>query len=109
MTTGQKIYQTIEFFSTEEPHFDRFKTAFRDTLIDIGAPAANAGEMAAIAAETLRDHSDGDYHLGMASIITFHPEFERAIGGDIAVIQAMHKYMSYYLDFAEMQQTRAAS
>lgn len=109
MTTGQKIYQAIELFSTEEPHFDRFKITFRETLIDNGAPAANAERMAAVAAETLRSNADGDYHLGMAHIITFHPEFEQAIDGNIEAFQAMHKYMSYYLDFAELQQTCAVN
>ncbi|MFC6635737.1 hypothetical protein [Microbulbifer taiwanensis] len=109
MTIGQKIFQAIELFSTEVPHFDRFKNAFRNTLIDNGAPKENAEQMAAIAAETLGDLDEVDYHLGMAHIITFHTEFERAAGGNPEALQAMHKYMSYYLDFSELQPTAAAN
>lgn len=109
MTTGQKIYHAIELFSSEAPHFDQFKQTFRETLIDNGAPAANAEQMATIAAENLRVCSEGDYHLGMAHIITFHPEFEQAAGGNPEALQAMHKYMNYYLDFADMQQSEAVN
>lgn len=109
MTTAQKIYQAIELFSDQDPHFGQFKTNFREALIDHGAPAANAEEMAEIAAESLRDHSGQDHHLGMAQVIACHCEFERAMDGNIEAFQAMHKYMSYYLDFAEMQQMKIAN
>lgn len=109
MTTGQKIYQAIELFSTEDAHFDQFKLTFRAALVDNGTPAANAEQMASIAAESLRDHNSGDYHLGMAQIITFDPAFERAANGSPEAVQAMHKYMSYYLDYAETQLSSAAN
>jgi len=107
MTTAQKIYRAIEMFSIEEPHYGQFKATFREALIDHGAPAANAGQMAEVAAESLRGHAEQDYHLGMAQIIACHWEFERAMDGNLEAFQAMHKYMSYYLDYTELQQAAA--
>ena len=109
MTTAQKIYNAIELFSAEEPYYKQFKTMFRSALIDHGTPAANADQMAEVAAESLRDHTGQDHHLGMAQIIACHQGFERAIDGNIKAFQAMHKYMSYYLDFTDMQQARVAN
>ncbi len=109
MTTAQKIYQAIELFSGEDPHFGRFKINFREALIGHGTPAANAEKMADIAAESLRDHSGQDHHLGMAQIIACHCEFEQAMDGNIEAFQAMHRYMSYYLDAAEMQAMKIAN
>lgn len=109
MTTAQKIYQAIELFSIEEPHFGRFKLTFREALIDHGAPAANAGEMAEVAAKSLRQHENRDYHLGMAMIIAQSQGFESAMGSSPEAFQAMHKYMSYYLDYADLQQVAAVN
>lgn len=93
MTTAQKIYQAIEFFSIEEPHYSQFKMTFREAVIDHGVPVENARNMAEIAAESLREHTDFNYHLEMARIIACDARFDRAMGGNIAACQAMHKYM----------------
>lgn len=109
MTTAQKIYHAIELFGAEEPHFGHFKTTFRKALIEHGTPAANAEQMAKIAADSLRDHSGPDHHLGMAEVIACHSEFERAMDGNLEAFEAMHKYMSYYLNCADMQQLKIAN
>jgi hypothetical protein len=106
MTTGQKIYEAVEQFHAGEADSDQFRTIFRGTLVDHGAPAANAEQLAKIAAETLRDRMNSDYHLGLAQIITHHSEFDRALGGNPEATQALHKYMSFYIDYAEMQQAK---
>ncbi len=109
MTTAQRIYRAIEFFSTKEPHYSQFKMTFREAVVDHGVPVANAGKMAEVAAESLRRHTDRDYHLGMAQIIACDRRFDRAMNGSVEAFQAMHKYMSYYLDYAELQQARVAN
>ncbi|WP_250462232.1 hypothetical protein [Microbulbifer litoralis] len=109
MTTAQKLYNAIEFFSVEEPYFEQFKKTFRDTLVAHGAPTPNAMEMTQIAAESLRQFSGDDYHLRMAEIIACDPAFERAIDGNAPAFHATHRYMSYYLELPAMPQIRVAN
>lgn len=109
MTTAQKLYNAVEFFSAEEPYFTQFKKIFRETLVAHGAPFRNAAEMTRIAAESLRQFSGDDYHLCMAEIIACDRAFERAIGGNADAFHAAHRYMSYYLELPAMPQLRVAN
>ncbi|MCK7596768.1 hypothetical protein M0G74_05715 [Microbulbifer sp. CAU 1566] len=101
MSIGQKIFNAIELFSAEAPHFQRFIAALKDTLIENGAAPKMAERTAEVTADALSQESAGDHHLGMAQLIAFHPELLETMGSDLPTISAMHKYMSFYLSFAD--------
>ncbi|AMX02570.1 hypothetical protein [Microbulbifer thermotolerans] len=107
MTTAERIYQAVELFSAEEPHYHLFELAFQDALTSDGTPGADAEEMARVAAKSLRSLGYSDYHLAMAATIAYNSDFEKLMYGSPAAVQAMHKYMSYYLEFADHQQVAA--
>jgi len=109
MTTAQKLYNAVEFFSVREPYLEQFKKTFRETLVAHGAPILNARKMTHIAAETLGRYSGHDYHLCMAELIACDQAFEQAIDGNFAAFHAAHKYMSYYLELPAMPQLRIAN
>lgn len=109
MTTAEKIYQAIELFSVKAPYFDKFMQRFSEALTFSGTPATIADRMAQVAAESLRQYSGLDYHLGMAQVIACNGEFESAINGNLEAFQSMHRYMSYYLECADMEQRLVAN
>ena len=109
MTTEEKIYHAIELFSRKAPFFEYFIFRFREALTDSGTPAANAERIARVAANSLGAYSGQDYHLGMAQTIASNSEFELAISGNLEAFQSVHRYMSYYLECADMEQRMVAN
>ncbi|WP_346840026.1 hypothetical protein [Microbulbifer sp. SAOS-129_SWC] len=109
MTTTQKLYNAVEFFSAEAPYLEQFKRVFREALVAHGAPIINAQRMTRLATDALQNFSGYDYHLRMAELIACDREFERAIDGNFEAFHAVHKYMSYYLELPAMPELRVAN
>lgn len=103
MTIGQKIYQAIERLSIAPKHCNEFRASLRESLVHEGAESQLADHLASVAQDSLKAQGGDDYHLSMVELIAMHPEFGRLMLQDVAATSAMHKYMSFFLNLADMQ------
>lgn len=97
MSVGQQIYFAIELFSPQSGDRDRFCRQMSRIFASSGTKPLLARQIASVLAEALSAPCV-DYHLEMAHLITFHPPLTELLQGERHATEALHYYMTYFLD-----------
>lgn len=98
MTTGEQIFHAIERVSVALSSWEEFKSSLKDAFISEGTEYSLAEQLVGIIDDHLKANRGGDYHLSLVQLITKQCDSERIILQDMAVTNALHQYMSFYVD-----------
>ena len=98
MSVGQQIYFAIELFAPQALSRERFCRQITRVFANNGTAPLASRQIAEVLADALSSTPSADYHLAMAHLITFHPPLTELLEDERQAANALHYYMTYFLD-----------